>query len=185
MEYPDNKNVSLRSIFLVFLKIGALAFGGAYSMLSFYEREIVEKRKWFSREDFAESVVIGQMSPGAIIVNTGIFMGYRLKKLKGALLTVAGQVLPSFVLILIISYLYITYKDITLMRSVLKGIAAAVTGLIASVVYRMSGEFLKDYKNVSLALITFLCLAIFRINPIVLIVASGMAGIMLYRREKN
>lgn len=185
MEYPDNKNVSLRSIFMVFLKIGTLAFGGAYSMLSFYEREIVEKRKWFSNEDFAESIVIGQMSPGAIIVNTGIFMGYRLKKLKGALLTVAGQVLPSYVLILIISYLYTTYQDITFMKSVLKGIAAAVTGLIASVVYRMSGEFLKDYKNVSLALIAFLCLAIFRINPIVLIVASGMAGIMLYRREKD
>lgn len=185
MEYPDNKNVSLGAVFLVFLKIGALAFGGAYSMLSFYEREIVEKRKWFSHEDFAESIVIGQMSPGAIIVNTGIFMGYRLKKLKGALLTVAGQVLPSFVLILIISYFYVTYKDMPLMRSVLKGIAAAVAGFIASVVYRMSGEFLKDYKNASLALITFLCLAIFRINPIVLIAASGIAGIILYRRERS
>jgi chromate transporter len=101
------KDVSLKDIFLIFLKIGAFAFGGVYSMLAFFERELVGKKKWISHEEFAESIVIGQLTPGAPIVNTGIFIGYTLKRLKGALATIAGQVLPSFLLVLIIAYLYI------------------------------------------------------------------------------
>jgi len=154
-------------------------------MLAFFERELVQKRKWLSHEDFAESVVIGQLTPGPPIINTGIFIGYRLKKLKGAITTVIGQVLPSFILILIIAYLYIAYNDIPLMRSILKGIGAAVVGLISSVVYNMSKNFLKDYKSILFAVATFLCLAVFKINPIILIFVSAIAGLIAYWRGQS
>jgi chromate transporter len=176
---------SIRNIFFVFLKMGTFAFGGVYSMLAFFEKELVNKRKWLSHEDFAESVVIGQLTPGPPIINTGIFIGYRLKKLKGAITTVIGQVLPSFILILVIAYLYISYNDIPLIRSLLKGIGAAVVGLISSVVYNMSRKFLKDYKSILIAIAIFLCLAVFKINPIILIVISGIAGVIVYRKEQS
>jgi chromate transporter len=179
----ERVEVSVKDIFEVFLKMGAFAFGGVYSMLAFFERELVLKRKWLSQEEFAESVVMGQLTPGAPIVNTGIFIGYRLKRLKGAIATVAGQVLPSFVIVLVLSYLYIRYKELALLNAVLKGIGAAVVGLITSVVYSMSGKLLKEYKGILIAIIAFLCLAVFKLNPIGPIVAAGIAGLLVFRGE--
>ncbi len=176
-------NVRIKHIFAVFLKIGAFAFGGVYSMLSFFERELVQKRKWLSYEEFAESVVIGQLTPGAPIVNTGIFIGYTLKKLKGALATVLGQVLPSFVLVLVIAFIYVKYKEIALLKAILKGVGAAVVGLIASVVYNMGGKILKGYKTIVFAVIALVSLAVFKLNPIALIIAAAVAGVLLYGRR--
>jgi chromate transporter len=178
----ERVKVEVKDIFAVFLKIGAFAFGGVYSMLAFFELELVLKRKWLTHEEFAESVVIGQLTPGAPIVNTGIFIGYTLKKFKGALATVIGQVLPSFVLVLVLAYIYIKYKEIALLKAILKGIGAAVVGLIASVVYNMSRKLLKDYKSIVFAVIALVCLAVFKLNPIVLIIAAALAGVLLYGR---
>ena len=177
--------LSVKNILFVFLKIGTFAFGGVYSMLAFFERELVQKRKWISQEEFAESIVIGQLTPGAPIVNTGIFIGYRLKRLKGALATVVVQILPSFVIVMVLSYLYIRYKEIALLKAVLKGIGAAVVGLIASVVYSMIGKLLKEYKGILIAIVAFLCLAVFKLNPIGLIVAAGIAGLLMFRGEEK
>jgi chromate transporter len=126
---------------------------------------------------------MGQLTPGAPVVNTGIFIGYRLNKLRGALATVVGQVLPSFVIILTLSYLYIKYKEIAVLKAVLKGIGAAVVGLLSSVVYSMSGKLLKEYKSILIAIIAFQCLAVFRLNPIALIIAAGIAGLLISRGE--
>lgn len=177
----EEAKVDIKNIFLTFLKMGAFAFGGVYSMLAFFERELVHRKKWLSHEDFAEGVVIGQLTPGAPIVNTGIFIGYKLKRLKGALASVVGQVLPSFIIVLVIAYLYIKYKDIALMRSILKGVGAAVVGLVASVVYSMGKKFLKNYKSISFAIIAFICLGVFKLNPIVLIITAGVCGLIVYR----
>ncbi len=177
-------NVSVNDILKAFLKIGTVAFGGVYSMLAFFQRELVTKRKWLTQDEFAESVVMGQMTPGAPIVNTGIFIGYKLKRLRGALATVVGQVLPSFILVIFLSYLYVKYREIAILKAVLKGVGAAVVGLVASVVYSMSGKLLKEYKGIVIAVVAFLCLAIFKLNPIGLIVAAGIAGLLIFRGEK-
>lgn len=177
------KEVKVKEIFAVFLKIGAFAFGGVYSMLAFFERELVHKKKWLGHEEFAESVVIGQLTPGAPIVNTGIFIGYTLRKWRGALATVFGQVLPSFVLILILAFIYVKYKEIALLKAILKGVGAAVVGLIASVVYNMGGKILKDSKSIAVAATALICLAVFKCNPIVLIIAAALAGVLLYGRN--
>lgn len=177
--------VTIKNIFLVFLKIGAFAFGGVYSMLAFFEKELVTKKEWISQNEFTESVAIGQITPGAPIVNTGIFIGYKLKKFKGALVSVAGQVLPSFILVVTIGYLFIQYKDNALLHSILKGIGAAVVGLIGSVVYSMAKNTLKDYKSISLAIVMFICLLVFKLNPIYLIIVSAIAGLIIYRKKRH
>ncbi len=174
---------SVKNILKVFLKIGTFAFGGVYSMLAFFERELVTRKKWLTHDEFAESVVMGQLTPGAPIVNTGLFIGYMLKKLKGALATVVGQVLPSFILVLVLAFLYVKYQEIALLKAVLKGIGAAVVGLISSVVYSMSRKLLKDYKSALIAAAAFLCLAVFKLNPIGLIVAAAVAGLLMFRGE--
>jgi chromate transporter len=72
----------LSGIFLSFLKLGAFAFGGVYGMLSFFEKELVERRRWLTSDELAEVLVIAQMTPGPPIVNFGVFVGYRLRGVR-------------------------------------------------------------------------------------------------------
>jgi len=172
------------SIFLVFLKIGAFALGGVYSMLSFFERELVDRRGWLDRDAFAEGVAVGQMTPGPPIINTGVFIGYRLGGLPGAVAAAAGLVIPGFFIILAFGWLYIRYHEVPALDPVLKGIGAAVVGFLLSVVYRLAGGLIKDKAGVLLAAASFLLLFFVKANPIALIAVSGLAGYMLYGRGR-
>jgi len=175
---------SLRQIFMVFLKMGAFAFGGVYSMLSFFQRELVDKRKWLSQEEFTEGVAIGQMTPGPPIINTGIYVGYHLKGPKGALAATAGQVLPGFLLVLGLAYVYKEFKDVPLFGMVLKGIGAAVVGLLASVVIKMGKQLVRSRAAALFAGGGFVLLYLLKANPIALIALSGAGGYFLYGRSK-
>ncbi len=175
------ENISLRRIFLVFFKMGTFAFGGVYSMLSFFEKELVEKRKWLTHDEYLESVAIGQMTPGPPIVNTGICIGYKLRKIKGALATVAGQALTGTVFAIVLAFFYIKTKDNVLLRSVMKGVGAAVVGLLVSIIYKMARKTLKDYKTFLFSVIALVALAVFKLNPIGLILAAGILGFIFFR----
>ncbi len=178
------KNISLKKIFMAFLKIGAFSFGGVYSMLAFFEKELVEKRKWLTQDEFIEAVAIGQITPGPPIVNTGICIGYKLKKVKGALTATVGQAFPGTVIAVALAIFYIKAKDNTLLRSVTKGVGAAVLGLLLSIIYKMAVKTIRDYRSAIFALSSFFALALFRLNPIGLILASGILGIAVYGRRK-
>src|SRR5512135_2396563 len=177
------ENISLRRIFLVFLKMGTFAFGGVYSMLSFFERELVEKRKWLTHDEYLESVAIGQMTPGPPIVNTGICIGYKLGKIKGALVTVLGQAFTGTILAIVLAVFYLKTKDNVLLRSVMKGVGAAVVGLLLSIIYKMATKTLKDYKTFLFAFVALIALAVFKLNPIGLILAAGILGFIVFRPD--
>jgi len=172
-------------IFLVFLKIGTFAFGGVYSMLSFFEKELVEKRKWLTHDDYIESVAIGQMTPGAPIVNTGICIGYKLKKMRGALASTAGQIVTGTVVAILLAIFYMNLKEHPILRSVMKGIGAAVVGLLLSMVFTMSRKTLKDYTTLLFAVAAFFLLALFKLSPIMIILAAGAAGYILFRNKTS
>ena len=177
------KTVSLKNIFLVFLKIGTLSFGGVYSMLAFFERELVEKNKWLTHDEYIESVAIGQMTPGPPIVNTGICIGYKLKKIKGALVTTVGQAFTGTVLAILLAVFYVKTKGNVLLISIMKGVGAAVVGLLLSIVYTLARKTIKDYKTALFAMAAFFALAVFKLNPIGLILASGILGLIVFGRE--
>ncbi len=174
------KSISLKNIFLVFLKIGTFSFGGVYSMLAFFERELVEKQKWLTHEEYLEGVAIGQMTPGPPIVNTGICVGYKLKKIRGALTATVGQAFTGTVLAIGLAIFYVKTKDNVLLRSIMKGVGAAVVGLLLSIIYKMAVKTIKDYKSALFALSAFFALALFKLNPIGLILASGILGLAVY-----
>lgn len=175
--------VSLKRLFLVFLKIGTFAFGGVYSMLAFFERELVHRHKWLTEEEFSEAVAIGQLTPGAPIINTGIFIGFYLRRIKGALITIVGQVLPSLVIVILIGYLYVRYKEGEMAKAFLKGVGAAVVGLLLSVIFKLSKKIFKSPVTVITGLMVFV-LSILKFNPIALIVLSGLTGILIYGRQR-
>ncbi len=173
---------SLKEIFLVFLKIGAFAFGGVYSMLAFYEKELVHKRRWLTEEEFSEAVAIGQLTPGAPIINTGIFIGFLLRGIKGAIVTIVGQVLPSLLIVIALGYLYINYRDVELIKAFLKGIGVGVVGLLMSVIFKLGLRIFNNPVAVIVGALVFI-FALLRFNPIGLIILSGLTGILIYGRR--
>jgi chromate transporter len=174
--------LTLKKIFLVFFKIGTFSFGGVYSMIPFFERELVDKRKWITHDEFMESFAIGQMTPGPPIVNTGICIGYKLRQLKGALTATFAQAFTGTVLAIILAAFYLHMKDNPLLQSVMKGVAAAVVGLLASIVYKMLIKFVTEYRSAALAAAAFIALDVFKVNPIAIILAAALLGLIIFRR---
>jgi len=164
--------------------MGAFAFGGVYSMLSFFQRELVDRKKWIAQDEFTEGVAIGQMTPGPPIINTGIFMGYRLRKMKGALAATAGQALPGFILVLVLAYVYTEFKHIPMVGKVLKGVGAAVVGLLVSVVYRMGRQVIRGWAPAAFAVAGFVLLHFLKVNAIALIALAGLSGYLFYGRPR-
>ena len=151
-------------------------------MIPFFERELVDKRKWITHDEFVESLAIGQMTPGPPIVNTGICIGYKLRQLKGALTATLGQSFTGTLLAILLAAFYLHTKDNPLLQSVMKGVAAAVVGLLASIVYKMLIKLVTEYRSAALAAGAFIALDIFKVNPIAIILAAGLLGLVLYRR---
>ena len=175
---------TLGRLFLVFLKIGSLAFGGAYGMLAFFQRELVDRRRWLREDELAEGVAIGQVTPGPPIVNTGIFVGYRLRGAPGAVVVTLGQVLPGFVLVVALAALYRELRSVPLLASALKGVGAAVVGLLGSVVLGLGRKEVDGPPPAALAFASFALLSLGRANPALLVAAAGLAGLLLFRRGR-
>ena len=178
----NQKNVSPGEIFRLFLKMGSFAFGGVYSMLSFFEKELVEKKKWLSHDEFTENVAMGQITPGAPIVNTGIFIGYRLAGLKGGIMTILGQTIPSFLIIITLASAYLKYNNTPILQSALKGVGAGVVALVFSVVVNMGKKIEKSNWSIALFLAATTGVFIFHLNPILIIIISGICGILFLRK---
>jgi len=163
-------------ILILFSKFGALGIGGVYSMLTMFERDLVERRGWLTPEEFAEAVGIGHMSPGPPIINTGIFIAYRKCGLKGALAATVGLVTPGFFIVLALGYAYLKHRDDPYAAPVLAGVAASVCGLLLSVVFRLSRSILKDRFDLLLAAAGFGLLVFAKLNPIAILAGAGAAG---------
>jgi chromate transporter len=175
--------ISLPKIFLVFFKIGTFSFGGVYSMIAFFERELVDKRQWITHDEFMESFAIGQMTPGPPIVNTGICIGYKLGGLRGALAATVGQAFTGTILAILLAAFYLYMKDNPLLQATMKGVAAAVVGLLGSIIYKMATKMITEYRSALLALGAFLALDLFKVNPIAIILGAGVLGLALYWRD--
>lgn len=120
----------LLDLFLTFAKIGLFTFGGGYAMISMIENACVGKKQWITHEDMMNVTVIAESTPGPIAINCATFVGYRQKGFAGALFATLGIVLPSFVIIYLISMFLDNFLEITLIANAFKGIRIAVGILI-------------------------------------------------------
>lgn len=173
--------VSLAQLASAFLKIGALGFGGPFSLLAIMQKEIVERRNWMTPEDFTQSVGIGSLTPGPIFFAAAIFVGYRLRGISGATVCGLGTLLPSFILVVIIAMLYAEVATSLLVTAIVQAIAAAVVGLFLSVVLATGRSLAKDVRCIVLTVISFIALTFFKADPLLLIVAGGVIGAWLLK----
>lgn len=137
---------SLRDLILYFLKLGSLGFGGPVALTGYMHRDLVEKRKWISEEDYREGLALAQLAPGPLAAQLGIYMGYVHYRVLGATLAGLAFVLPSFLLVVLLGFIYTTWEGIPLMQSVFYGVAAAVIGIIAMSAYKLTKKSIGSDK---------------------------------------
>ncbi|MFT5875159.1 MAG: chromate transporter [Clostridium sp.] len=173
----------LLNMFWTFFKIGAFTFGGGYAMIPLIEIEVVNKKKWISKEDFLDIIVISQTFPGALAVNSGIFIGYRISGLLGAIIALLGVILPSFFIILCIAIFFMQFRDYYYVDLVFKGISAAVPMLILIAVVSLSKSLKKSYVNLIIILVSLTSILFLNVHPVIVILLSGLYGIIFIGKK--
>lgn len=148
MDKKENTTIkySLRELILYFLKLGSLGFGGPVALTGYMHRDLVEKRKWISEEDYKEGLALAQLAPGPLAAQLGIYMGYVHYRVLGATLAGLAFILPSFFLVVALGYIYVTWEGIPLIQSVFYGVAAAVIGIIAMSAYKLTKKSIGNDK---------------------------------------
>lgn len=166
----------LLDFFLTCNKIGAFTLGGGYAMIPIIEEEVVNKRKWVEKKDFLDIVAISQSCPGALAINMSAFIGYRMKKVPGAIVTCLATALPSFLIILLIAMLFHQFKDNPVVAAIFRGIRPAVVALIAVPTFKLAKDACITLTNCWIPIGCALAIYIFGISPIIIILLAGICG---------
>ncbi len=117
-------------LFLAFLKVGALSFGGGYAAMPLIESQVVTRYGWLTASEFTDLVAIAEMNPGPIAINAATFAGNQVAGIPGALFSVAGVILPSCIFVTFLTCLYTYYKNLSVIQGVLKSLRPAITSMI-------------------------------------------------------
>ncbi|MDR7869492.1 MAG: chromate transporter [Tissierellaceae bacterium] len=169
----------LWEMFSIFFKIGAFTFGGGFAMIPIIQQEIVNNKSWIKDEDFIDIISIAQSSPGPIAVNTSIYVGYKIKGFKGAVVSALGTIMPSFIIILLIAMFFYQFNDNIIIQKIFLGIRPAVVALIISAIYSLVRKSHFNYMQLVLALGTTLIIAFMDINPIFMIILGVIISITI------
>lgn len=167
--------------FLIFSRIGLFTIGGGYAMVPLIEAEVVDKRKWISKEDFLDLMALAQTVPGIFAVNIAIFIGYKLRKLRGALAMALGTILPSFLIILAIALFFQQFKSYPTVESIFKGIRPAVVALIAAPTFKMAKTARINRYNIWIPVVSAGLIWLLDFSPVYVIILSGLGGFIYGR----
>jgi len=170
-------------MFLSFFKIGAFTFGGGYAMIPLIQKEVVDDNEWISKEEFTDILVISQSFPGALAVNTSLFIGYKIKGVIGALVALLGTIIPSFLIILAVASSFSYFRDIPIVDNVFKGITGAVPVLVLIAVKSLSESVKKSTTNIIITIICVVSIVSFHVHPVIMIFLSALYGIFFSERE--
>ena len=173
-------------IFTCFAKIGAFTIGGGYAMIPIIQKEVVEKNKWIDEEDFLDVLAISQSAPGILAVNISIFLGYRLKGIKGSIVATLGSTMPSFLIILAIAMFFAGYQDNPAVIKIFKGIRPAVVSLIAVPMINMAKKAKLNIYTGALAAATALLIIFLRVSPLYILLVVGVlfTSLTVWRAHK-
>ncbi len=174
----------LADLFLTFAKVGCFTFGGGYAMISLMEDACVEKKKWITHDDMMNVTVIAESTPGPIAINCATFVGYRQAGLKGAAVATIGMVLPSFLIIFLISCFLDHFLGIGWVHSAFSGIKLAVGVLILDAGVTMLKKMKKKAFPVTVMLIAAaatMAVNVFslHLSTIVLMLAAGAISLLI------
>jgi len=164
-------------LFITFFKIGAFTFGGGYAMIPLIQRETVETNKWISDEDILEVIAIAESTPGPIAINSATFVGFKVCGFWGSFFATLGVVLPSFIIILAISFVLAEFQDIKAVKYAFNGIRAGVLALLVKAIITMFKKVKKNIAAYIVMILSFVLAAFTDINVIFVIIGCALFGI--------
>lgn len=174
----NNKGSTLLRLFLTFLKIGAFTFGGGYAMIPLIQREAVEKQQWVTDDDILEIIAIAESTPGPIAINAATFVGFRTCGFWGAFCATFGVVLPSFVIITIISRVLQQFQELRAVRYAFMGIRAGVLALILKALWGMYRKCPKHPMAYVIAAMAFVLVALLDVDVMLVILLCAVLGLV-------
>lgn len=171
----------LLQIFLSFFKIGAFTFGGGYAMIPLIQRESVEKHKWVTEDDILDIVAIAESTPGPIAINSATFVGYRAAGVLGSVCATLGVVLPSFVIILALSFVLAQFQELKAVQYAFNGIRAGVLALLVKALWTMYTKSPKGWAAYVVMGAALVLTAVFSVNVIFVIIGCAVFGVVSSR----
>ena len=188
----DGQLKKLLILFLTFMKVGALTFGGGYAMIPIIEEEVTKKHRWISSMEILDVIAISESTPGPIAVNTATYVGYKVGGIWGSIFATLGLALPSFVIIFIISFFYKDFIQWKAVDAIFKGLKVGVILLLIKALIKLSkGVRINGVSIIlfSIGLITMLAASIFMIEfkyfSLCLILLGILTGIIVAKVSKK
>jgi len=175
----------LLELFLCFAKIGLFTFGGGYAMIALIESTCVEQKKWLTHDEMMDIAVVAESTPGPIAINTATHVGYKRAGVIGALAATVGMVLPSFVIIYLISLFLEQFMELTMIANAFQGIKIGVGLLIFDAGLKMLKKMPEKKLSRGLmlfGLVAMLCINLFsvRISSVLLMIAAAVISLAVY-----
>ena len=171
-------------LFCSFFKIGLFTFGGGYAMIPIIQHEVIERHRWLEEQEFLNLLTLAQSAPGPISLNTSVFVGYKMYGYRGALASLLGVILPSFLIILTVAIFFSQIRENAIVDAAFKGMRPVVVALILAPVV----GFTKGMNWVRMAVVAAVALLVWRfgISPIYLLLGGALVGALLaIRRGKE
>ena len=183
------KSKILLEMFLIMFKIGLFTFGGGYAMLALLENEFVEKRKWLEKEEFLDMVAIAESTPGPIAINSATYIGYKRCGVLGSAAATLGVVMPSFIIIFVISLFLDAFLQFELVAYAFRGIQAGVVYLILSAGLKMLKGLKKNPMSIAIFCTVLLLMVAFslfavKFSAIFFILISAACGLVVFGIDK-
>ena len=169
------QNIYLES-FRTFFRIGLFTLGGGYAMIPLIEEEVVNRKKWVSKEEMLDLIAIAQSCPGVFAINIATFIGYKLNKVHGAIATALGTALPSFLIILAIAIFFKQFEDNRVVAAIFRGIRPAVVALIAVPTFRLGQRAKLNWYTIWIPVVCALAIWGLDVSPIYIIIIAGICG---------
>lgn len=177
-------------LFLSFLQIGALSFGGGYAAMPLIQNQVVNLHSWLSMSEFSDLVTISQMTPGPIAINAATFVGLKTAGILGAIVATLGCILPSCIIVTMITYFYMKYRHLDFLQKILKVLRPVVIALIATAgISILVSAFFPDEVisinklQIQMVVIFIICCVLlmkYHTNPIMVMILSGIMNILCY-----
>jgi chromate transport protein ChrA len=174
-----SRTATLGGIFLSFLQVGTTGFGGGLAVIAQLRTLVLQKRRWFTEHEFAEGLALAQSLPGSMANNVAAYVGLRLRGWRGAAVAVAGLILPSMLLMIVLAILYRHLRDLPDTERLFHGLNAAVVALIAVTAWRIGRSTLAKPWQWYIAVFSGLAVIMFEATVIEVVLVAGLAGIYI------
>ena len=181
----ERKEISLKYLFFTFLKIGATSWGGFMALIAVVQKKLVDKDKVIAEEIVLDGISLASILPGAVAINVVTYLGYQLRGLKGALISMFATIFPGFLLIIGLGALYATYGELPVLNKFFLGVLPAISAVILSVAFSMAQKQVKDYKQIAMCVLAAICLLTIHsfLATLMVIILSAFAGYVLYSKK--